>query len=53
MAQIFDATEKMATSISQISDVGHLQAESIHQVSEFIKEIQEMSVKLNGFAEKL
>lgn len=53
MVQIFDATKKMATSISQISDVGQLQAQSIQQVSDFIKEIQEMSTKLNGFAEKL
>lgn len=53
MAQIYEATNKMAQSIAQIADVGQQQDESIHQVSDFIKEIQDMSAKLNAFANKL
>lgn len=53
MEQIFKATNKMAQSIEQISNVGNEQAQSITEVSEFIKEIQEMSVKLNSYAKKL
>ena len=53
MAHINEATQKIAHSIAQISTIGTQQAESIHQVSAFVKEIQEMSARLNEYANEL
>lgn len=53
MEQIFNATDRMAKSISQISDVGNVQAQSLKEVQAFVQEIQEMSLKLNSYAKKI
>ena len=53
MRQIQEVTKQMTNSIEQISGVGQEQAASIQQISMFIKEIQEMSNKLNTFANNL
>ena len=53
MTQIKEATEQMTTAIVQISKVGIEQSESIHHISDFIKEIQNMATKLNDYANRL
>lgn len=53
MKKIQEVTNQMGHTIDQISTVGQEQVSSIQQVSKFIKEIQEMSIKLNEFANKL
>jgi hypothetical protein len=43
----------MQTAIEKIASIGTEQATSDKEISEFMMEIQQMSEKLNEFAEKL
>lgn len=53
LSQIKEVTNLMVNSIEQISAVGQAQADSIQQVSQFIKDIRELSNNLNEIAVKL
>lgn len=53
MEQIHTATENMTKTIATITSVSNEQAEAIDQTADFIKEIKELSEKLNMFAQKL
>lgn len=53
MEQIHLATENMTKTIAGITEVSNEQSKSIHQTADFIKEIKELSEKLNAYAQKL
>lgn len=53
MEQIHAATNNMAKTIISITEVSNEQSKAIHQTADFIKEIKELSEKLNTFAQKL
>ena len=53
LAQIQDVTNQMGQAIVQISAVGQEQAASVQQVSNFVKDIHELSNELNKLATKL
>ncbi|WP_373270893.1 methyl-accepting chemotaxis protein [Bacillus canaveralius] len=53
MDQIKKATNLIGVSIEKIAGIGQEQAASIQHTSTFIEEIQEMSKRLNQFANKL
>jgi len=53
MEQIHRSTESMVNTIESITAVSNEQSEAIHQTADFIKEIKELSQKLNTFAQKL
>ncbi|MER1998434.1 MAG: methyl-accepting chemotaxis protein [Lysinibacillus sp.] len=53
MEQIHTATENMVKTIANITEVSNEQSEAIRQTADFIKEIKELSEKLNAFAQKL
>ncbi len=53
LTRIKDVTEQMGKSIEQISTVERDQSISIERISDFIKDIQKMSIQLNTYAKKL
>lgn len=53
MAQIHTATENMTKTIASITEVSDQQSQAMHQTADLIKEIKELSEKLNMFAQKL
>lgn len=52
-SQIQKATNHMGQSIEKIAAVGDEQAESIHEISSLVEEIEKLSKKLGEFANKL
>jgi hypothetical protein len=51
--QVQEVTNQIRVSIEQVAAVGQEQASSIQQIAAFVEEIQDMSNKLNQFANKL